>query len=77
MLGGTSIIKLENNISIGVNYVNSFEVQSSSLDTATYYNPVTNLQLKYKKSAGGLKYFLSIDFGGSSRGWNKNNLNKF
>jgi len=73
MLGGTSIIKLENNISIGVNYVNSFEVQSSSLDTATYYNPVTNLQLKYKKRAGGLKYFLSIDFGGSSRGWNKNN----
>ena len=46
---GEPLIKLENSFVFAINHVNSFEVQSSSLDTATYYNPVTNLQLKYAK----------------------------
>ena len=73
MLGGTSLIKLENSLVFAINHVNSFEVQSSSLDTATYYNPVTNLQLKYAKKINSLTYRLSLDFGGSIRGWEKNN----
>ena len=73
MLGGTSLIKLENSFVFAINHVNSFEVQSSSLDTATYYNPVTNLQLKYAKKINSLTYRLSLDFGGSIRGWEKNN----
>ena len=73
MLGGTSLIKLENSLVFAINHVNSFEVQSSSLDTATYYNPVTNLQLKYSKKINSLTYRLSLDFGGSIRGWEKNN----
>lgn len=73
MLGGTSLIKLENNLSVAINHVNSFEVQSSSLDTATYYNPVTNLQLDYAKKINNLTYKLNLDFGGSTRGWEENN----
>jgi len=69
MLGGTSLIKLENKISLAINHVNSFEVQSSSLDTATYYNPVTNIQLKYVKKINSLAYRISLDVGGSIRGW--------
>ena len=69
MLGGTSVLKLENNISFKLNHVNSFEVQSSSLDSATYYNPVTNLQLSYRKKISGLDYKLSIEAGASTRGW--------
>jgi hypothetical protein len=72
MLGGTSLIKLENKISLAINHVNSFEVQSSSLDTATYYNPVTNIQLKYVKKINSLAYRISLDVGGSLRGWQKN-----
>ena len=71
MLGGTSLIKLENSLSLAINHVNSFEVQSSSLDTATYYNPVTNVQLKYAKKINSLSYRLSLDVGGSVRGWEK------
>ena len=71
MLGGTSLIKLENSLVFAINHVNSFKVQSSSLDTATYYNPVTNLQLKYSKKINSLTYRLSLDFGGSVRGWEK------
>jgi len=71
MLGGTSLIKLENSLSLAINHVNSFEVQSSSLDTATYYNPVTNVQLKYVKKINSLSYRLSLDVGGSVRGWEK------
>ena len=71
MLGGTSLIKLENSLSLAINHVNSFEVQSSSLDTATYYNPVTNVQLKYAKKINSLNYRLSLDVGGSVRGWEK------
>jgi len=73
MLGGTSLIKLENSLGLAINHVNSFEVQSSSLDTATYYNPVTNIQLKYAKKTNSLSYRLSLDFGGSVRGWEKSN----
>jgi len=73
MLGGTSLIKLENSLSLAINHVNSFEVQSSSLDTATYYNPVTNIQLKYDKKINSLTYRFSLDLGGSTRGWEKNN----
>ena len=73
MLGGTSLIKLENSLSLAINHVNSFEVQSSSLDTSTYYNPVTNLQLKYAKKLNGLTYRFNLDAGGSTRGWKKNN----
>ena len=69
MLGGTSVLKLENNISFKLNHVNSFEVQSSSLDSATYYNPVTNLQLSYRKKINGLDYKLSVEAGASTRGW--------
>ena len=71
MLGGTSLIKLENSLGLAINHVNSFEVQSSSLDTATYYNPVTNVQLKYAKKINSLNYRLSLDAGGSVRGWKK------
>ena len=71
MLGGTSLIKLENSLSLAINHVNSFEVQSSSLDTATYYNPVTNVQLKYAKKINSLSYRLNLDVGGSVRGWEK------
>ena len=73
MLGGTSLIKLENNLSVAINHVNSFEVQSSSLDTATYYNPVTNVQLEYVKKINDLNYKLSLDLGGSTRGWQEKN----
>ena len=73
MLGATSLIKLENSLSVAINHVNSFEVQSSSLDTVTYYNPVTNLQLKYTKKINNLTYRLNLDFGGSTRGWQENN----
>jgi hypothetical protein len=73
MLGGTSLVKLESGLSLAVNHVNSFEVQSSSLDTATYYNPVTNVQIKYAKKTSSLTYRLSLDVGGSVRGWKKNN----
>jgi hypothetical protein len=73
MLGGTSLIKLENSLGLAINHVNSFEVQSSSLDTATYYNPVTNIQLKYAKKINSLSYRLSLDVGGSVRGWEKSN----
>ena len=73
MLGGTSLIKLENDLSVAINHVNSFEVQSSSLDTATYYNPVTNLQLEYAKKINNLNYKLNLDFGGSTRGWQEKN----
>ena len=72
MLGGTSLIKLENSLSLAINHVNSFEVQSSSLDTSTYYNPVTNLQLKYAKKLNSLTYRFNLDVGGSTRGWKKN-----
>ena len=73
MLGGTSLIKLENDLSVAINHVNSFEVQSSSLDTATYYNPVTNLQLEYAKKINNLNYKLNLDFGRSTRGWQEKN----
>ena len=73
MLGATSLIKLENSLSVAINHVNSFEVQSSSLDTVTYYNPVTNLQLEYAKKINSLTYRLNLDFGGSTRGWRENN----
>ena len=73
MLGGTSLVKLESGLSLAVNHVNSFEVQGSSLDTATYYNPVTNVQIKYAKKTSSLTYRLSLDVGGSVRGWKKNN----
>lgn len=73
MLGATSLIKLENSLSVAINHVNSFEVQSSSLDTVTYYNPVTNLQLKYAKKINNYTYRLNLDFGGSTRGWRENN----
>ena len=73
MLGGTSLIKLENNLSLAINHVNSFEVQSSSLDTSTFYNPVTNIQAKYAKKINSLTYKLSLDVGGSVRGWKKGN----
>ena len=69
MLGGTSVLKLENSLSFKLNHINSFEVQSSSLDSATYYNPVTNLQLSYRKKINGLDYKLSIEAGASTRGW--------
>jgi hypothetical protein len=69
MLGGTSVLKLENSLSLAINHVNSFEVQSSSLDSVTYYNPVTNIQLSYAKKINSLNYRLSIDAGGSSREW--------
>ena len=73
MLGGTSLIKLENDLSVAINHVNSFEVQSSSLDTATYYNPATNLQLEYAKKINNLNYKLNLDFGRSTRGWQEKN----
>ena len=73
MLGGTSLIKLENNLSVAINHVNSFEVQSSSLDTATYYNPVTNVQLEYVKKINDLNYKASLDLGGSTREWQEIN----
>ena len=69
MLGGTSVLKLENSLSFKLNHINSFEVQSSSLDSATYYNPVTNLQLSYIKKINGLDYKLSVEAGASTRGW--------
>ena len=69
MLGGSSVLKLENNFSFKFNHVNSFEVQSSSLDSTTYYNPVTNLQIFYKKKIKNANYKASLDFGGSARGW--------
>lgn len=69
MLGGTSVLKLENSLSFTLNHINSFEVQSSSLDSATYYNPVTNLQLSYRKKINGLNYKLSVEAGASTRGW--------
>lgn len=69
MLGGTSVLKLENSLSFKLNHINSFEVQSSSLDSATYYNPVTNLQLSYRKKINGLNYKLSVEAGASTRGW--------
>ena len=71
MLGGTSLIKLENSLSLVINQVSAFEVQSSSLDTATYYNPVTNIQLKYAIKTNSFAYRLSLDIGGSTRGWEK------
>ena len=74
MLGGTSLIKLENDLSVAINHVNSFEVQSSSLDTATYYNPATNLQLEYAKKINNLNYKLNLDFGRSTRGWSLSKL---
>ena len=73
MLGATSLIKLENSLSVAINHVNSFEVQSSSLDTVTYYNPVTNLQLKYAKKINNYTYRLNLDFAGSPRGWQEYN----
>ena len=69
MLGGTSVLKFENRLSFKLNHINSFEVQSSSLDSATYYNPVTNLQLSYRKKINGLDYKLSVEAGTSTRGW--------
>ena len=52
MLGGTSLFRLSNNIVVNFHHVNSFEVQSSSLDTSTYYNPVSNIQLSHKRKIG-------------------------
>ena len=69
MLGGTSVLKLENSLSFKLNHINSFEVQSSSLDSATYYNPVTNLQISYRKKINDLDYKLSVEAGASTRGW--------
>ena len=69
MLGGTSVLKFENGLYFNLNHVNSFEVQSSSLDSATYYNPVTNLKLSYRKKINGLDCKFSVEAGKSTRGW--------
>ena len=69
MLGGTSMIKLENSFSLALNHVNSFEVQSSSLDSATYFNPVTNIQMSYAKKINSAYCLFSLDFGSSTRAW--------
>ena len=49
MLGGTSVLRLENNLKFSANFINSFEVQSTSLDSLTYNNPVYNIQGSYFK----------------------------
>ena len=69
MLGGASIIKLENSFTLALNHTNSFEVQSSSLDSATYFNPVTNIQLSYAKKINSAYYLFNLDLGGSARAW--------
>ncbi len=69
MLGGTSLFRLSNNIVVNFHHVNSFEVQSSSLDTSTYYNPVSNIQLSHKRKIGNKSYNLDLQFGNSIRQW--------
>ena len=73
MLGGTSVLRLENNLKFSANFINSFEVQSTSLDSLTYNNPVYNIQGSYFKKLSMGVFFLKLDVGASSRSWSKTN----
>ena len=73
MLGGTSVLKLENNLKFAINFINSFEVQSTSLDSLTYNNPVYNIQSSYFKKLDKNVFILNVDAGASSRSWSRTN----
>ena len=73
MLGGSSILRLENNIKLAGHYINSFEVQSTSNDSAVYKNPVFNIQASYYKKINNRTYSMKIEGGSSLRSWEKTN----
>jgi hypothetical protein len=74
MLGGSTVITLNNKINFGFHYVNTFEVLSTSNSLVAYYNPVFNTKLSYSGSLKDIPYKVLLEGGFSKRGWDGDSL---
>ncbi len=74
MLGGSTVITLNNKINFGFHYVNTFEVLSTSNSLVAYYNPVFNTKLSYSGSLKDIPYKALLEGGFSKRGWDGDSL---
>jgi len=74
MCGGSTVIKLSNNLSIGTHYINTFEILSSSNKSVAFYNPVLNSQISYNGLFNDVPYKFTIEGGMSKIGWQGDSL---
>ena len=73
MTGATTFIRINEKLKFGSNYINTFEIASSSNTDIAYYNPVLSSKIIFTENINNLPFKFFIEGGLSKRGWNGDN----
>ena len=69
MSAGTILIKFNNKFRFRSNYINTFEIISSSNGEVAYFNPVFTSKFNYFDNINNIPLNISLETGFSKRGW--------